>query len=248
MGAKGHTPKPPKGGFNTSKIAVLLSIVFILILNSNYSILKMKEGKLSMLCLGDSYTIGESVSEEERFPNQCVKLLEKQGVRFDKPHIIAKTGWTTDELIHAIDQAKVTGTFDAVTLLIGVNNQYREYNKETYRMEFQELLATAVKYAGGNHDHVFVVSIPDWGVTPFGANDGKQRSQTQIGKEIDEYNAIGREEALKAKVHFTDINPFSKKAAKDGSLVANDNLHPSGKMYAGWAELLEKEMVKVYHK
>jgi lysophospholipase L1-like esterase len=226
----------------------MISLVFISILNTNYSILKMKGEKLTMLCLGDSYTIGESVSEDERFPDQCVRLLEKHGVRFSKPQIIAKTGWTTDELIHAIHEAKVTGTFDAVTLLIGVNNQYREYNKDTYRKEFMELLNTAIKYAGGNADHVFVVSIPDWGGTPFGANDGKQRSQAKIGEEIDEYNAIGKEEALKAKVHFTDINPFSKKAATDASLIANDNLHPSGKMYAGWAEMLSADMLKVYHK
>lgn len=232
-------------------IILLLAVLF---LNSSFVSHKntvnrpMTDKKKTILCLGDSYTIGESVSEEERFPNQCVKLLEKEGIHFDKPHIIAKTGWTTDELIHAINEAKVTGTFDAVTLLIGVNNQYREYNKETYRKEFKELLNTSIKYAGGNTDHVFVVSIPDWGVTPFGAADGKQRSPEKIGKEIDEFNAIGKEEALKAKVHFTDINPFSKKAAHDASLIANDNLHPSGKMYGGWADLLEKEMLKVYAK
>ncbi|MCW3126175.1 MAG: lysophospholipase [Bacteroidetes bacterium] len=231
----------------------LIFLVVVLFLN-NYcttpinAIEQMVNKERTMLCLGDSYTIGESVSEDDRFPDQCVKLLEKQGIHFGKPHIIAKTGWTTDELIHAIHESKVTGTFDAVTLLIGVNNQYREYDKETYRKEFKELLTTSIKYAGGDADHVFVVSIPDWGVTPFGANDGKQRSPEMIGKEIDAFNAIGREEALKAKVHFTDINPFSKKAAKDHSLIANDNLHPSGKMYAGWAELLEKEMLKVYKK
>ena len=209
---------------------------------------QMTSKEKTMLNLGDSYTIGESVSEEERFPNQCVRLLEKQHIHFAKPHIIAKTGWTTDELIHAIAEAKVTGTFDAVTLLIGVNNQYRDYDKEVYRKEFKELLATAIKYADGNSYHVFVISIPDWGATPFGAADGKERSPGKIGKEIDEYNAIGKEEALKAKVHFIDINPFSKKAATDGSLIANDNLHPSGKMYAGWADMLEKQMVKVYGK
>jgi lysophospholipase L1-like esterase len=201
-----------------------------------------------MLCLGDSYTIGESVSEEERFPNQCVKLLERKNIHFSKPNIIAKTGWTTDELIHAITEAKLMGTFDAVTLLIGVNNQYRDYDKEVYRKEFKELLTTAIKYADGNIEHVFVVSIPDWGATPFGANDSKERSPKRIGKEIDEYNAIGKEEAVKVKVHFVDINPFSKKAATDGNLIANDNLHPSGKMYSAWANMLAEEMVKVYGK
>jgi len=201
-----------------------------------------------MLCLGDSYTIGQSVSEDERFPIQTVQILEKEQIHFSEPTIIAKTGWTTDELIHAIDEAKVTGSFDCVTLLIGVNNQYREYDKEVYRKEFRELLNTALKYAGGRHDHVFVLSIPDWGVTPFGANDVKGRSAAKIGIEIDEFNAINKEETLKLKVHYTDINPISKKAAQDPSLTADDNLHPSGKMYAEWAKLLVKEMHRIYLK
>ena len=208
----------------------------------------MSDKKYTMLCLGDSYTIGQSVSEDERFPDQCVKLLDKQGIHFDKPNIIAKTGWTTDELAQAIVEAKVTKIFDCVTLLIGVNNQYRGYDKEVYRKEFKGLLETALKYAGGNHDHVFVVSIPDWGVTPFGANDGKGRSATQIGKEVDEYNSIAKEISQGYKIHYTDINPISKKAAQDPSLIANDGLHPSGKMYAEWAELLVKEMRQVYVK
>jgi lysophospholipase L1-like esterase len=208
----------------------------------------MAPTKYTMLCLGDSYTIGQSVPEEERFPNQCVSLLGQEGIRFDKPHIIARTGWTTDELIHAIEEANVSGTFDCVTLLIGVNNQYRGYNKEVYRREFKELLQTAIKYAGGDHRHVFVISIPDWGVTPFGANDANGRSPVQIGKEIDEYNAIAKEISLAYKVGFVDITPISKKAAADPSLIANDNLHPSGKMYGEWAALLAKEMKGVYGK
>lgn len=208
----------------------------------------MSDKKYTILCLGDSYTIGQSVSEDERFPYQTVKLLEKEGIHFEKPHIIAKTGWTTDELIHAIGESKVTGSFDCVTLLIGVNNQYREYDKEVYRKEFRELLYTALKYAGSDHNHVFVVSIPDWGVTPFGANDVKGRSAAKIGAQIDEFNAINKEEALKLKVHYTDINPVSKKAAQDHSLTADDNLHPSGKMYAEWATLLAKEMQHIYVK
>jgi len=208
----------------------------------------MSDEKHTMLCLGDSYTIGQSVSEEERFPNQCVKLLHLQSINFDKPHIIAKTGWTTDELAQAIAEAKVTGTFDCVTLLIGVNNQYRGHDKGIYRKEFKNLLETAVKYAAGDHYHVFVVSIPDWGVTPFGENDVKGRSAAQIGIEIDEYNAIAKEISLEYKVHFVDINPISKKAAHDTALIANDNLHPSGKMYTKWAELIAKEMVSVFVK
>ena len=233
--------------FIRNKSALIITIVLISILTSQYSILKMSD-KHTMLCLGDSYTIGESVSESERFPNQCIALLEKQNIHFEKPHIIAKTGWTTDELMHAIAQEKLTGTFDCVTLLIGVNNQYRGYDKDVYRKEFKELLQTALKYANGNTSHVFIVSIPDWGATPFGAADGKGRSPQQIGQEIDQYNAIAKEEAEKRKVHFTDINPFSKKATSDPSLIANDNLHPSGKMYAEWARLLSLQMTPVYHK
>lgn len=212
----------------------------------NFHTAMTKKPAKTMLCLGDSYTIGESVAESERFPNQTVKLLDKHEVHFSTPHIIAKTGWTTDELKHAIAEANVSGAFDAVTLLIGVNNQYRSYDHEQYKREFKELLDIAIKYAGGNPDHVFVVSIPDYGVTPFGHNDAKGRSATGIGSEIDEYNAIAKEITAKEKAHFTDITPFSKKAATDATLIANDNLHPSGRMYAGWADLLEKEMFKVY--
>ena len=226
----------------------MLFLFFVFLLHTDYTTLHMTNKKYTMLCLGDSYTIGESVSEDQRFPGQCVKLLEKEGVHFEKPHIIARTGWTTDELMHAIDEAKVTGTFDCVTLLIGVNNEYRQYDISIYRREFKELLQTALKYANGNPDHVFVVSIPDWGSTPFGANDGKGRSPEQIGKEIDEYNAIAKEEAARSKVHYTDINPISKKAKQDSGLIANDNLHPSGKMYGEWAELIAKEMKHSYAK
>ena len=231
----------------------MICLVFLLLLHTAGTSITsrttiMASKKHSMLCLGDSYTIGESVTEEERFPNQCVKLLEAQGLYFDKPHIIARTGWTTDELIHAVKEAKITTATEYVTLLIGVNNQYRGYDHEVYRTEFKQLLHYAIQYADGNAAHVFVLSIPDWGVTPFGANDGKGRSPEQIGKEIDEYNAIAKEEAAKSKVHFVDINPISKKAKSDPALIANDNLHPSGKMYAAWADLLAKEINSSYKK
>lgn len=225
---------------------MVFSVIFVHAFDIRNSHTAMNSSTKTMLCLGDSYTIGESVAESERFPYQTVKLLEKHGVHFSTPHIIAKTGWTTDELKHAIEEAKVSGTYDAVTLLIGVNNQYRSYDHAQYRREFKELLDIAIKYAGGNADHVFVVSIPDYGVTPFGQNDAKGRSAEAIGKEIDEYNAIAKEITAIEKTHFTDITRFSRKAASDPSLIANDNLHPSGRMYAGWASLLEPEMLKVY--
>ena len=206
----------------------------------------MKSGnEKTMLCLGDSYTIGESVSEEERFPMQAVEMLKAKGINVSKPHIIATTGWTTDELADAIKQENLKGEFDYVTLLIGVNNQYRQRDKEEYRQQFKELLTTAINYAGGDVNHVFVLSIPDWGVTPFVAKDGKQRTGKQISEEIDEFNYINREESATLKVHYIDITPISKEAVNNPGLIAEDGLHPSGLMYKEWANLLTKKIIAV---
>jgi len=201
------------------------------------------ENRYTMLCIGDSYTIGEAVSENERFPMQAAELLKHQGIAIDKPVIIAKTGWTTDELAAAIKHENLQQKFDFVTLLIGVNNQYRGRSAEQYRTEFDALLKTAIDYANGKPGHVFVISIPDWGVTPFAAND--QRGLEQIGREIDAFNAVGREEAVKVKAHFIDITAGSREAKHNPELVATDGLHPSGKMYANWAQQLVVEMKKL---
>ena len=221
------------------KTIILLSLLLISNLNMNH------EGKYTMLCLGDSYTIGEAVAEEERFPMQAVELLKKDGIAFNKPTIIAKTGWTTDELAAAIDAAKYkeSAEGDFVTLLIGVNNQYRNRDAEQYRGEFVSLLNTAIHYAHGKASHVFVVSIPDWGVTPFGEKDA--RGSEAIGKAIDHFNAINKQEALKAHVNYVDITPVSKQAKSDPELIANDGLHPSGKMYGEWAKLLAEKIKAV---
>lgn len=188
---------------------------------------------LNYLALGDSYTIGEAVEQQLSFPYQLVRELANQNIQFANPKIIAKTGWTTDELQTAIREENLSQKFDIVTLLIGVNNQYRGNSQETYRKEFKELLQTAINYAGGTKAHVFVVSIPDWGVTPFGKNSGKN-IQT-IASEIDAFNAINKQETLALGISYTDITPGSRIAATDLSLVATDGLHPSGKMYAAWA-------------
>jgi lysophospholipase L1-like esterase len=188
------------------------------------------------LALGDSYTIGEAVPEDNAFPYQLVSTLREKGVKFNKPEIIATTGWTTDELIKAIKEKDLKDKYDLVTLLIGVNNQYRGYSKENYQAEFKELLETALLFADGHNERVLVISIPDWGVTPF-AEKG-DRDAAKISAEIDAFNAINREEALKAVVTYVDITPDSRKAATDMTLLANDGLHPSGKMYADWAEKL----------
>lgn len=180
--------------------------------------------------IGDSYTIGESVPAEERFPHQLARQLG-----LPEPLIVAKTGWTTDELSHALDTIRVAGPYDLVTLLIGVNNQYRGRDAEQYRTEFAELLRRAIGFAGDDATNVVVVSIPDWGVTPF----AEGRDRAKIASELDRYNAINREETLKAGARYVDITPVSR--GKDQALVAGDGLHPSGKQYTEWVKLILPE-------
>lgn len=179
------------------------------------------------LALGDSYTIGESVSANERFPVVLAKTL-----KLDEPEIIAKTGWTTDELNAAIDAANPKGPYELVTLLIGVNNQYRGRDAEQYRGEFTGLLKRAIGFAGGDAKKVIVVSIPDWGVTPF----AEGRDRAKIASEIDRYNAINREETERAGVLYVDITPISRQ--NDATIVAGDGLHPSGKQYLQWVKTI----------
>lgn len=187
--------------------------------------------EIRYLALGDSYTIGESVSEAERWPNQLAVLVETS--KEIDVTIIARTGWTTSELWEGIQAANPQGTYDMVSLLIGVNNQYRGYDINEYREEFRFLLGKAVEFAGGNPEHVIVLSIPDWGVTPFAWG----RDTAQIADDIDAYNAINLEEAKKAGVHYVDVTPVSREALNDPTLIAGDDLHPSGKMYTEWAKL-----------
>ncbi|MCB0101246.1 MAG: SGNH/GDSL hydrolase family protein [Anaerolineales bacterium] len=188
--------------------------------------------KFRYLALGDSYTIGESVTETERFPNQIASMLLKEGVEVEVS-IIARTGWTTDELWQGIQAQGVTPPYDMVSLLIGVNNQYRGRDIAEYREDFLFLLNKAIEYAGNDVNKVIVLSIPDWGVTPFAMG----RNSTQIANEIDAFNAVNLEETMKAGAHYVDVTPVSRKALSDPSLIAGDGLHPSGSMYAEWASL-----------
>jgi lysophospholipase L1-like esterase len=188
---------------------------------------------MRFLALGDSYTIGESVAEAERWPVQLAALLNEQGVNIDAPIIRARTGWTTDELSAGIDQTGPQGVFDLVSLLIGVNNQYRGRDPEEYRVEFVALLERAIGFAGGEPSHVIVLSIPDWSVTPFAV----RRHRESIAGEINRFNAINREETARLGARYVDVTPGSRRAADDPSLIAGDGLHPSGKMYAEWAQL-----------
>lgn len=188
------------------------------------------DSKISFLALGDSYTIGESVSEDQRWPVQLADSLQKRGIKIKEPHIIAKTGWTTDELINAVQQKNPARNYDLVSLLIGVNNQYRGYDISSYKTEFEQLLKQAISFAGGKPNRLFVVSIPDYGATPF----GQEKNPGEIAKELNQYNSIARNICNKYQVSFINITPYSKKALKDPSLTADDDLHPSAKMYQQW--------------
>ena len=192
------------------------------------------------LALGDSYTIGESVPENERWPNQLAGLLQANDVSTEVT-IIARTGWTTDELWMGVQAREVNLPYDLVSLLIGVNNQYRGLDIGEYQDEFVFLLNKAIEYAGGDAKRVIVLSIPDWGVTPFAMS----RDSKKIATEINLFNSVNREETEKAGAYYVDVTPSSRKAITDGALIAADGLHPSGKMYAEWAKLAYPEVLKV---
>lgn len=187
--------------------------------------------RIRYLALGDSYTIGENVPENERWPVQLATRLEEQGYAVELT-LIARTGWTTDELWQGIRQRGVNPPYDLVSLLIGVNNQYRGRPLEEYRAQFRLLLGQAIEYAGNTPHRVIVISIPDWGVTPFAAG----RDRARIAAEIDAFNAVNREETLTAGAVYVDITPDSRTALTDQTLLAADGLHPSGKMYADWVK------------
>jgi lysophospholipase L1-like esterase len=187
---------------------------------------------MRFLALGDSYTIGEKVEAAQRWPMQLVSLLRQEKIDIDDPIIIAQTGWTTDELAAAIDQAQTAGMFDLVSLLIGVNNQYRGYAAEEYRTQFSALLTRAIGFADNHSTHVIVLSIPDWSVTPFAAG----RDRSKIATEIDRFNAINRAATVRSGAHYIDITPISREAAYNWNLIAPDGLHPSGQMYRQWVE------------
>lgn len=196
----------------------------------------------SYLALGDSYTIGEAVTQQESFPYQLAAMLNQNKVKASAPKIVATTGWTTSELQAAIKTADLKDKYGIVTLLIGVNNQYQGLSQSTYRKEFKELLQTAIAFADNKKERVFVVSIPDWGLTPFGKKSGKD--QAVITSEIDAFNAINKEETLALGVSYTDITPSSRRVASDLSLAASDGLHPSGKMYGEWTASLAVPILK----
>lgn len=210
-------------------------IVIPLILTSLSSMSQIldKTRPVKFLALGDSYTIGESVEENHRWPVQLIDALKSKGYSCLKPTIIATTGWRTDDLKKAIEAARPAKDFSIVSLLIGVNNQYQGKSAESYAPEFEDLLQTAIECAGGNRSGVFVVSIPDYGFTPFG-----KEKQPAISSAIDEFNAVNKSIAEKYGIRYFDITGISRRGLAEPSLVANDGLHPSAAMYAAWVSMI----------
>ncbi len=209
--------------------------------NEEDSTTKVMAAPIRYLALGDSYTIGESVPAEKNYPNLIVSALQAAGQQMEDAQIIAKTGWTTDELNVAIQEAAPDTTFHIVSLLIGVNNQFRGRSVEAYAPEFEDLLQQAIRFANGNRSKVFVVSIPDYAFTPFG-----QRSKPDIiSKGIDEYNAVNRTITERYEIVYFDITPISREGLDDPTLVATDKLHPSGAQYERWVELMLEDIKKI---
>lgn len=194
----------------------------------------MPAAEIRILALGDSYTIGEGVTADERWPMQLAAMLRARTLQVAAPTIVARTGWTTDELSAGIDDARPTGTYDLVTLLIGVNNQYRGRSVDEYRAQFRALLARAIGFAGGRADRVIVLSIPDWGATPFA--DGRDRAR--IALDIDAFNEANRGEAADVGARYVDVTPLSRGAAREHDLIGGDRLHPSPRMYAEWVRAM----------
>jgi lysophospholipase L1-like esterase len=186
---------------------------------------------LSYLALGDSYTIGEGVGERERWPVQLAKSLRDHGTDAGDPRIIAKTGWTTEDLLAAIHTENPAACWDLVTLLCGVNDQYRGLGEGQYRQTFTTLLNAALGFAK-LPGRLIVLSIPDWGVTPFAVG----RDRAAIRSEIDSFNQIAAHLATGAGAAFVDITPLTRLAATDAALLVSDGLHPSGIMYRMWVE------------
>jgi lysophospholipase L1-like esterase len=190
-------------------------------------------GRFSYLALGDSYTIGERVAPSDRWPMQLAALLRKRGIDISDPRIIARTGWTTADLLDAMDADPPAPPFSLVTLLIGVNNQFRGRSQDEYRQQFVELLRRSILLAGGSAKRVVVLSIPDWSVTPYGSGFDSKRA----AGDIDRFNAINRQEAQRAGVAYVDITPETRQVPAHAELVAEDGLHPSGVQYGQWADL-----------
>ena len=207
----------------------LLSITCFMILFSSCKKMSLKE---SYLALGDSYTVGESISKKHTWPKQLVDSLKKRNVFLSEPRIIAKTGWTTDELKKAINDSSLDYPYDWVSLLIGVNNQYRGRDLGEFKLQFESLLSEAIAFTGNRKERVFVISLPDWGSMPF----AKDRDPNKIAIEIDNFNQIIYEVCAFENIKFIDITPITRNIYSNPNWIAKDSLHPSKEQYSKWVE------------
>jgi len=194
----------------------------------------------SFIALGDSYTIGESVSKKDRWPVQLVDSINKTSSKINSLKIIAKTGWTTTELLEGIENDTLEISYDWASLMIGVNNQYRGLNINNFKNEFDILLRKAISFCGGKKKRVFVLSIPDWGVTPFASS----RNYIKIKKEIDAFNEVIKKVCMESNIRYFDITEISREASYNRTLIADDGLHPSRLMYKKWIKIIIPYILK----
>lgn len=197
------------------------------------------ESGFRFLALGDSYTIGEGVEADKSWPFQLTEKLTAMDYGVSDLRIIAKTGWTTRDLINATADIQ-DDNYDLVSLLIGVNNQFQNLSFDVFKNEFDLLLARAIKL-NNNKEKVFVVSIPDYGVTPFGVSN-----KEQIALEIDMYNSYIKAQCLEQNVPFIDITTLSRLLADASDALAADRLHPSGEQYRQWVDIMLPIIVNLF--
>jgi len=190
-----------------------------------------RESPYSFIALGDSYTIGEGVNEDERWPNQFVDVAYENGVDFDQPMIIAETGWKTYDLLNAINQTNFTKKYDYISLLIGVNNQFNSRPINEFEEDLNKLM-DEMKRIKKNDGSIIIISIPDWGYTPF----GESSDMSDISEQINLFNSSLRKFATTNGLKYVDVTEISRRGINEPDLITNDNLHPSGIMYLEWAK------------
>ena len=201
---------------------------------------------LRFLALGDSYTIGEGVPLSEGWPAQLSALLNESGLLMDEPVIVAKTGWTTEELLSSMHAADLAPPYDLVTLLVGVNNQYRKQDIQRYEKEFDTLLTNTINLAGGDSQKTIVLSIPDWSVTPYASDQSDHASLIDVARTLDKYNEINCRLAYRRGCTYVDVTGLTREHKNDPHAWAEDGLHPATLMYTQWARKLQPIVLRLF--